>query len=163
MDSQTEKALRDLYYSYQQYISSPAQTEENAPIPLLQKQREYRQIIPPDQWGIPGRLGEDILILLGSYAPPEIVQIAEQVQDTVVRMADEAMSLGRNVINRPSRLGEDRARADRVIGGYYKEWLIRSNRLLNMIRYEFDPKGKPSPIDKSQVPDWDALPGERQT
>lgn len=127
---QTEKALRDIYYSYTQYISSPAPTVGNAPRPLLRKQREYRQIIPLDQWEIPGRLGKDILTLLGAYAPPEIAQMAEQVQDSVVRTADEAMSLGRNTINLPSRSHEDRARADRVIGGYYKEWLICSNRLL---------------------------------
>jgi hypothetical protein len=89
---QTEKALRDLYYSYTQYIMSPTPTRGNAPIPLLMKQREYRQIIPPDQWEIPGRLGEDILTLLGAYALPEIAQMTEQVQDSVVRTADEAMS-----------------------------------------------------------------------
>jgi hypothetical protein len=117
------------------------------------KQAEYRQIIPPDQWEIPDKPGENILTLLGAYAPPEIAQTAVRVQYSVIRMADEAMSLGRYTIDMPTRSDADQARADRVIHGYYKTWLTRSNRLINMVRREFDPEAKLIPVDKSQLPE----------
>jgi hypothetical protein len=154
----TEKALRDLHYSYAQYVMSPPPTAENAPRPLLMKQAEYRQIIPPDQWEIPDQLGENLLTLLGAYAPPEIAQMAVRVQYSAIRMADEVRSLGRYTIDMPTRSDADQAGADSVINRYYKMWLTRSNRLMNMVRREFDPEAKLIPLDKGQLPQWDALP-----
>jgi hypothetical protein len=138
----TDEHVTDIHYAYTQYRSSGSIAPTGGePIVSAVKQAEYRRIVPPDQWSLPDRIPESTRVHLAIFGSPEAIGLSTDAERTSVRVADEAMSLGRAAIG--AGFDPDAVRADEVINGFYDSWLETTTRLKNQIRSELAPGSKP--------------------
>jgi hypothetical protein len=145
----TDKTLDNVYYSVHNMDRAIS----------VVKQAEYREVTPPEEWMIPAGLDENTKLQLQTLGSPEVTNVIKDAEFAATRLVDEARSLGLSTI-RSGGILSDQGVAHRVIAGWYKSWLIRANRVVNLIRADLDPSLAPVPLSKDRIPEWDEVDEE---